>query len=173
MATNYPNGFDNLSNPIASDALDSATVPHAAQHANANDAIEAIEAELGTNPKGSKANVKTRLDDVDTTIANISLTPGPTGATGATGSTGPQGVQGLQGNVGNVGATGATGPIGATGSIGVTGVTGPIGADGYSVLNGIVNPTSQGINGDFISTLQQIKSLVQRFQVLGVSEQTL
>ena len=35
---------------------------HAGQHANAKDAVEAIETELGTNPKGSAATVKARLD---------------------------------------------------------------------------------------------------------------
>ena len=68
MATNYPGALDNLTNPTATDTLDSATVPHASQHADINDAVEAIEGELGTNPKGSKATVKARLDDVDTAI---------------------------------------------------------------------------------------------------------
>ena len=62
MATSYPDGLDNFTNPTASDYLDSATVPHATQHANANDAIEAIETELGTDPKGTYASVKARLD---------------------------------------------------------------------------------------------------------------
>lgn len=34
-----------------------------------DDEIVAVETELGTNPKGAKADVKTRLDDVDTAIA--------------------------------------------------------------------------------------------------------
>ena len=71
MATSYPDGLDNFTNPTASDTLDSATVPHATQHANTNDAIEAIEAELGTDPKGSKASVKARLDDVDVQLADL------------------------------------------------------------------------------------------------------
>ena len=62
MATNYPGGIDDFNNPTPTDYLDSATVPHAAQHANANDAIEAVETELGTNPKGTYASVKARLD---------------------------------------------------------------------------------------------------------------
>jgi hypothetical protein len=62
MATNYPGALDTLTNPIGTDALNSATVPHAQQHANANDAIEAIQAELGVNPKGSSATVVARLD---------------------------------------------------------------------------------------------------------------
>jgi len=62
MATNYPGALDTLTNPIGTDALNSATVPHAQQHANANDAIEAIQAELGVNPKGSSATVVARLN---------------------------------------------------------------------------------------------------------------
>ena len=39
-----------------------AVVLHSSQHADANDAIEAIETELGTNPSGASASVKDRLD---------------------------------------------------------------------------------------------------------------
>lgn len=68
MATAYPGGVDNFTNPTASDTLNSATVPHAEQHANANDAIEAIEGELGTNPSGAYSTVKDRLDAIGTTV---------------------------------------------------------------------------------------------------------
>lgn len=75
MATNYPSSLDNLTNPTSTDTLDSATVPHASQHTNINDAVEAIEAELGTLPKGSFATVKDRLaagdpDSDQTILAN-------------------------------------------------------------------------------------------------------
>jgi hypothetical protein len=53
MATSYPSSLDSFVNPTASDSLGSATVPHADQHANANDAIEAIETVLGTSPAGT------------------------------------------------------------------------------------------------------------------------
>ena len=95
MASSYPSSLDSFTNPSASDALNSATVPHATQHANVNNAIVAIETTLGTNPQGSAASVKARLNALDTTIANISLTPGPTGPTGATGPTGPTGASGV------------------------------------------------------------------------------
>lgn len=62
MATNYPSTLDSFTNPTATDTLDSATVPHAAQHDNINDAVVAIETELGTLPKGTFATVKARLD---------------------------------------------------------------------------------------------------------------
>ena len=47
MATNFPTSLDNLTNPTSSDALNNPS--HAGQHANANDAIEALEAKVGVN----------------------------------------------------------------------------------------------------------------------------
>ena len=45
MPTNFPTSVDNFTNPTANDSLN---IPsHSLQHANANDAIEAIEAKLG------------------------------------------------------------------------------------------------------------------------------
>ena len=63
MATNYPSGIDSLTNPSAGDALTSPS--HSAQHANANDAIEAIETELGTTPSGSYDTVKARFEAIE------------------------------------------------------------------------------------------------------------
>jgi hypothetical protein len=48
VTTAFPAAIDAFTNPTATDALDSATVPHAAQHANVNDAVEAIETAIGT-----------------------------------------------------------------------------------------------------------------------------
>lgn len=39
MATNFPPSLDPLTNPLGTDPVQAA--PHAAQHANANDATEA------------------------------------------------------------------------------------------------------------------------------------
>jgi hypothetical protein len=61
MATNYPNSLDILQNPSATDALNSGLVPHHLQHANANDAIEALQTVLGVNPAGSYLTVKDRI----------------------------------------------------------------------------------------------------------------
>ena len=44
MATNFPTSVDTLVNPVSNDSLNSPS--HSAQHANANDAIEAIETVL-------------------------------------------------------------------------------------------------------------------------------
>lgn len=80
MATNYPGALDTLTNPTSTDTLDSATVPHATQHANANDAIEAIQAELGINPRGSSATVVARLGTL-APLASPALTGNATATT--------------------------------------------------------------------------------------------
>ena len=49
MAINFPTSLDSLSNPTSTTALDDATTPHATQHADANDAIEALQAKVGIN----------------------------------------------------------------------------------------------------------------------------
>ena len=48
MTTAFPGAIDAFTNPVAADALDSVTVPHASQHADINDAVEAIETAIGT-----------------------------------------------------------------------------------------------------------------------------
>ena len=49
MATNFPSGLDSFTNPSATDSMDSVSVPHASQHANLNDAVEALEAKVGVD----------------------------------------------------------------------------------------------------------------------------
>lgn len=63
MATNYPGGLDSFSNPGSNDPLNSPS--HSAAHTNVYDALEAIEAELGTNPSGSDATVAARLSAIE------------------------------------------------------------------------------------------------------------
>jgi hypothetical protein len=45
MATNFPGSLDTFTNPTSSSTLDSPS--HAAQHANINDAVEAVQSKLG------------------------------------------------------------------------------------------------------------------------------
>lgn len=47
MATNFPGGLDTLPNPSAATVLDQPGLKHVDQHANANDAIEAMQAKIG------------------------------------------------------------------------------------------------------------------------------
>lgn len=56
MATNFPTSLDSLTNPQGTDSVEA--VSHAAQHANANDAIEALEAKVGAD----NSAVTTSLD---------------------------------------------------------------------------------------------------------------
>jgi len=46
---NFPTSLDSLTNPTSGDLMNSVTVPHATQHANLNDAVEALEAKVGVD----------------------------------------------------------------------------------------------------------------------------
>lgn len=64
MPSQYPDALDNL--PATFTGTDQAdVVDHAGMHNTERQAINAIEAELGTNPAGTHATVKARLDAVD------------------------------------------------------------------------------------------------------------
>lgn len=58
MATTFPTALDAFTNPTTTDTLGSVTVPHATQHADANDAIEALQAKVGIDSSA----VPTSLD---------------------------------------------------------------------------------------------------------------
>jgi hypothetical protein len=59
MATNFPTSLDSLTNPQGTDSV--AAVSHAAQHANANDAIEALEAKVGANDSAVTTSIDYRI----------------------------------------------------------------------------------------------------------------
>ena len=56
MATNFPTSLDALTNPTSGQALNFPS--HSVQHANSNDAIEALQAKVGVNSSA----VTTSLD---------------------------------------------------------------------------------------------------------------
>ncbi len=70
MPTVYPGALDSFVNPTDTDTLDSP--PHDGQHTDVNDAAEAIEGELGINPRGAFATVRARLDakDIETDMVS-------------------------------------------------------------------------------------------------------
>lgn len=74
MATAYPSNYDNFTNPVGTDLQNAVAVPHATQHANLNDTVEAIEAELGLNPSGSYATVLDRLVAIEQSITTLGAT---------------------------------------------------------------------------------------------------
>jgi len=88
MATNYPNSLDVLINPGATDQLNSGVVPHHLQHANANDAIEAIQTVLGVNPAGSHLTIKDRIVSAENNISTQSVLNGLTDVTITSAATG-------------------------------------------------------------------------------------
>lgn len=71
----YPSSLDELTDGVPADniaattAMDNATYPHDDHHRALATAVEAVEAELGTDPAGASATVKARLDALDTTVA--------------------------------------------------------------------------------------------------------
>lgn len=60
MASVYPAGLDSF--PTTRTNTTAQTDTHPADHNDANDAINKIEAELGTDPAGAQATVRARLD---------------------------------------------------------------------------------------------------------------
>jgi hypothetical protein len=88
MATNYPNSLDVLINPTSSDSLSSTTVPHAEQHANLNDAVEAIQTVVGINPAGSHLTVKDRIVAAEQAISQQSVLNGLNDVTISSAATG-------------------------------------------------------------------------------------
>lgn len=74
MATSYPGALDDFADPTPTSRQNAPS--HAGQHKNVNDAIEAVEAELGTDPSGTESTVKARLEKIEdgTRLANDSIT---------------------------------------------------------------------------------------------------
>jgi hypothetical protein len=73
VATNFPTSLDALTNPTSGDSLNSPS--HAGQHADANDAIEALQAKVGVNNSAVTTTIDYKLRNLDaSTITNGSLT---------------------------------------------------------------------------------------------------
>jgi len=62
MATTFPTTLDQLLNPAATDSVQ--LVSHAAQHSNANDAIEALEAKLGVDNSTDVTSIDYKVRDL-------------------------------------------------------------------------------------------------------------
>jgi len=69
MATNFPASLDVLINPQPNDSVE--VVPHAAQHANANDAIEALESKVGANNSTDTNSLDYKVKILETNILDI------------------------------------------------------------------------------------------------------
>lgn len=73
MPTAYPGALDNFTNPTGADNLSDAPVLHHSQHTNVNDAVKAIETELGTNAKGAATSVRARLEAIEAAAAGFQV----------------------------------------------------------------------------------------------------
>lgn len=65
MSTNFPGSIDAFQNPTSTDSM--SVVPHATQHADANDAIEALEAKVGANSSAVTTSHDYKLSAVTST----------------------------------------------------------------------------------------------------------
>lgn len=73
---NYPTSIDALSNPASSDLMENATaaLDHNTQHANANDAIEALEAKVGADSSAVTTSHDYKLGEVIETDKTVGKT---------------------------------------------------------------------------------------------------
>jgi hypothetical protein len=66
MATSFPEDLDNFSNPAATDSMSG----HAAQHANANDAIEALQAKIGVDGSADENSIDYKIAALEQGLEN-------------------------------------------------------------------------------------------------------
>lgn len=69
MTTLFPASLDVLSNPAAQDPINSPS--HASQHANANDAIEALEAKVGVTNSTDVISHEYRISEVKSEVGDL------------------------------------------------------------------------------------------------------
>lgn len=69
MSTNYPSSLDAYTSPTGTDTL--SVAGHNNRHTNTEDAIEAIEATLGTDPQGGESTVKDRIAAAEAVSAEL------------------------------------------------------------------------------------------------------
>lgn len=69
MATNFPTSLDVLANPLSTAPLNSPS--HASQHANANDAIEALEAKVGVTNSTDVISHEYRISEVKSEVGDL------------------------------------------------------------------------------------------------------
>ena len=69
MATNFPASLDSLTNPTSSDSLNSPS--HSAQHANSNDAIEALQAKVGADSSAVTSSHDYKIADHASRITTL------------------------------------------------------------------------------------------------------
>jgi hypothetical protein len=71
MASNFPSSLDSFTNPSSSDAMDSVSVPHASQHSDLNDAVEALQAKVGADSSGVTSSLDYKVAQLETNVAGL------------------------------------------------------------------------------------------------------
>lgn len=71
MATNFPTSLDAFTNPQPSDALDSVAAPHATQHSDLNDAVEALQAKVGADSSAVTSSHDYKIASLDTDVTTL------------------------------------------------------------------------------------------------------
>ena len=69
MATNFPNTLDELINPNGTDQLSAPS--HSEQHANANDAIEALQAKVGIDGSTDADSLTYKINDIVSILGDL------------------------------------------------------------------------------------------------------
>ena len=69
MATSFPASLDTLTNPTSSDSLSSPS--HSAQHANVNDAVEALQAKVGADSSAVTTSLDYKVAQLESDVAGF------------------------------------------------------------------------------------------------------
>lgn len=69
MATSFPNNLDELINPNGSDQLSAPS--HSEQHANANDAIEALQVKVGIDGSADPDSLTYKVSTIETLLNDV------------------------------------------------------------------------------------------------------
>ena len=108
--------------------------------------------------------LQNQVDDLQTQIDTVELTPGPQGE---------QGTQGVQGPTGSPGLNGETGPAGPQGETGLAGPSGPVGprgpAGGVAGVPGIPPVIGVAMIGDLVGDMTAPSAFVDYFSVRSLS----
>ena len=156
MATNFPTSLDSLTNPTTTDQLNSPS--HAAQHTNANDAIEQLQAKVGVNSSAVTTSHDYKIAQLEAAItAGVSGTKliyqdvrNQSGASLTKGT--PVRVTGSDGASGKllIGAASNATEAGSSKTFGIVSSTLSNNSNGQAITNGLLEgvDTTGAVDGD-------------------------
>ena len=75
MASNFPSSLDVFTNPSSTDAMDSVSVPHATQHSDLNDAVEALQAKVGADSSAVTTSLDYKIAQLEAGGSATAFTP--------------------------------------------------------------------------------------------------